>query len=149
MTTRHAPTGPVHLPDGSVVVPAHLAAAVRRILIRDLAQHVRTDGAAPTHGVRQLLYALGRAEHHDQAHSSAHGTPTAAPVRVEISTDTAALALGCSVEYVRRLCRSGRILGRRIGRAWLVDRASLDAWRYGRNPTCPDPRPSPRRSTPA
>lgn len=124
---------PVELPDGSVIVPAALAGPVRRILIRDLAQHIRTDGGAPTTAVRQLVYALARAEHHAQADTdgSDTGTPPPAPATVEISTTAAAVVLGCSESYVRRLCRSGRLHGRRAGRrTWLIDRASLDAWRY-------------------
>lgn len=124
----------MELADGSVVVPARLAGAVRRILVRDLAQHVRADGGQPTADVRQLVYAFARSEHRydvDQADSSATGTPDARPPIVEISAHDAASLLGCSVEYVRRLCQSGRVSARRAGRrAWLIDRASLDAYRY-------------------
>lgn len=129
-----SPPPPIELPDGSVIVPAHLAGAVRRILVRDLAQHVRADGGAPTAAVRALVYELARAEHHhDQAAtlpSSGSGTPPAASPIVEISTSAAAVSLGCSAEFVRRLCRSERLSGRRIGRAWLIDPVSLDAYRY-------------------
>jgi excisionase family DNA binding protein len=134
MTAAPARPGPVELPDGSVIVPAHLATAVRRILVRDLAQHVRADGGAPTAGVRQLLYALGRAEHHhDQAADRFATEPApATPRTVEISTADAAALLGCSAKHVRSLVRSGRILGRRAGqRAWLIDSVSLDHYRYG------------------
>lgn len=129
---------PVELPDGSVIVPAHLAGAVRRLLVRDLAEYIRRDGGAPTATVRPLLYALARAEHHhDQAATPAmlvdEPTPGASPI-VEIDSAAAAAAMGCGVQHVTRLCRSGRILGRRIGRAWLIDRASLDRYRYGGTP---------------
>lgn len=140
-----SPPAPIELPDGSVIVPAHLAGAVRRILVRDLAQHVRADGGTPTAAVRQLVYALSRAEHdHDQAAAlpthkhrqpgpgSGSGTPPAASPIVEISTSAAAASLGCSAEFVRRLCRSERLSGRRIGRAWLIDAADLDRYRHGR-----------------
>ncbi|WP_200214978.1 helix-turn-helix domain-containing protein [Micromonospora coerulea] len=118
-----------------MVVPAHLAGAVRRILVRDLAQHVRANGGAPTQDVRQLFYALARAEHqHDQAAEGfATETTPAAPPIVEISTDDAAALLECSAQHVRRLCRSRRLMARRVGqRAWLIDPASLDAYRHRR-----------------
>lgn len=135
MTVRRAPTGPVELPDGSVIVPPYLAGPVRRILMRDLAQHIRADGGAPTAAVRELLYALARAEHHhDQAGDRfATETAPATPVRVEISTDDAAALLECSAQHVRRLCRSRRLMARRAGRrAWLIDAADLDRYRHGR-----------------
>ncbi|MFI6331906.1 helix-turn-helix domain-containing protein [Micromonospora chersina] len=118
-------------------MPAHLAGAVRRILVRDLAQHVRADGGAPTAGVRALLYALARAEHdHDQAADRfATETTEAAGPMVEISTDDAAALLECSPQHVRRLCRSGGVSARRAGRrAWLIDAADLDRYRHRRTP---------------
>lgn len=125
----------VELSDGSVVVPARLAGPVRRILVRDLAEHIRADGGTPTAGVRQLVYALVRAEErHEQPAQFADETTNAYRVMVEISTTDAAAALECSAQYVRRLCRSGHLVGRRIGRAWLIDPASLDAYRHGRTP---------------
>jgi excisionase family DNA binding protein len=135
--------GPVELTDGSVIVPPALAGPVLRILVRDLAQHIRTDGGAPTAGVRQLVYALARAEHK----AGRFATESVQPLRptVECSTAEAAALLECSAQHVRSLVRSGRILGRRIGqRAWAINRASLDAWRHHRRePTVakPDRRP--------
>jgi hypothetical protein len=43
---------------------------------------------------------------------------------------------------VRRLARSGRIQARRLGAAWLIDSASLDAYRTGAAP-CPAPKSRP------
>ncbi|WUQ57126.1 helix-turn-helix domain-containing protein [Streptomyces virginiae] len=50
---------------------------------------------------------------------------------MELTAEQAALLLGCSTEYVRRLARTGRVLARRAGPAWLIDPASLDAYRKG------------------
>jgi excisionase family DNA binding protein len=132
-------SGPIELADGSVVVPASLAGSVRRILVRDLAQHIRSDGGAPSVGARQLLYALARAEaRHElgRGHSndgSDSGTTDQAGHTLELSTQQVAEAIGCSASFVRRLCRSGLLNGRRAGRrTWLVDAASLDAYRYRR-----------------
>jgi excisionase family DNA binding protein len=126
------PTAAVRsLPDGSVIVPPRLAGAVYRILVRDLAQHIRADGGGPTVAVRQLVYALARAEQLHTEDRFANEPPPAASSTVETSTAEAAALLGCSAKHVRQLCRAGRIQGRRLGRAWLIDTASLDAYRYG------------------
>lgn len=132
LTGRRHPRAPVELPDGSVIVPAHLAGPVRRILVRDLAQHVRTDGGTPTAGVRQLVYALSRAEHHHDhaAAMSATGPISAPSPTLEISTAEAAQLMGCTDRHVRRLCRSGVFTARQVGRAWLIDQAAFDTWRY-------------------
>ena len=140
-TEPRVPVGPVLLADGSVLVPVALAGPVRRILVRDLAQHIRADGGAPTARVRELLYLLGRAEHLLDLTGSDDGTPPAVSPTVEISTDHAAQLLGCSAEYVRRLCRSGRLAGRRIGRAWLIDQVSFDSYRHGGHPHDPTRQP--------
>ncbi|MDG4788094.1 helix-turn-helix domain-containing protein [Micromonospora sp. WMMD1102] len=130
---RNPLSGPVELADGSVIVPAHLAKPVRRFLVEVLREHIRSDGGAPSAAARELLFVLARAEHHhDQAAEFATETPTPAGPKVEISTTEAAAVLGCSVQFVRRLCRSGGVSARRAGRrTWLVDVASLDHYRYG------------------
>ncbi|MCY0962800.1 helix-turn-helix domain-containing protein [Streptomyces sp. H27-H5] len=94
------------------------------------------DGGEVSPAVRRLLYAL-----HDAAQrpavavpSSGAGTAPAAPVTVELTADQAALLLGCSTEYARRLARTGRVLARRAGPAWLIDPTSLDAYRKGHPP---------------
>lgn len=122
-------------PDGSVIVPAALVRPLRAILSGYVAGCAR-DGAVPTPALRRLMWALASASQHtDPRPGSATGTTPGGGRIVEISTTDAAALLGCSVEYVRRLCRTGGVNAHRAGRrAWLIDRASLDAWRYGRNP---------------
>ena len=46
-----------------------------------------------------------------------------------ITTPEAAAVLGVSVERVSQLVRAGRLSARRAGRVWLIDRASLRAFR--------------------
>ncbi|MEV4708876.1 helix-turn-helix domain-containing protein [Actinoplanes sp. NPDC049316] len=131
---RHDHTQPEELltPAGGVIVPPALAGAVRAALLGHLAGRARRDGLPPGPGVTALVWALDAAARGTQpAPSSDNGTPAAASPIVEISAVDAASLLGCSVEYARRLCRSGVLRCRRVGRAWLVDRASLDAWRHG------------------
>lgn len=44
----------------------------------------------------------------------------------ELSTEEAAAALGCSVQYVRRLAKAGKVRGRRgPGGTWYIDMTSL------------------------
>ncbi|MFC8715803.1 helix-turn-helix domain-containing protein [Kitasatospora sp. NPDC057198] len=50
---------------------------------------------------------------------------------MELTAPEAAELLACSPEYVRRLARTGRLVGRRAGWAWLINRDSLDTYRHG------------------
>lgn len=128
-------------PDGSVIVPAAIAREVLRALTRDLTARVRADGGEVSPGARRLLYALhAAAEAHDRAPvvdavaDPMIDTETVppAPGTVEITATDAAGRLGCSAQYMRTLIRAGRVSGRRAGaRLWLVDVASLDAYRTG------------------
>ncbi|WP_277425618.1 helix-turn-helix domain-containing protein [Streptomyces sp. ADI98-10] len=63
--------------------------------------------------------------------SSAHGTTADAPATVELTAHEAAVLMGCSTEYARRLARTGRVLARRAGPAWLINRQALDTYRRG------------------
>ena len=135
VTTRpEVPSGARHLvrPDGTVLVPASVAGEVLRALMRDLTTRVRTDGGEISPAVRTLLYALHTAdEKHHQPHSSDLGTPVTRPATVELTAQQVAGLLECSPEYVRRLARSGRLRARRAGLVWLIDLASLEAYRTG------------------
>ena len=121
-------------PDGSVVIPGDVAGEVLRALVRDLTARVRADGGEVSPSVRRVLYALHdatqRAEQPEPG--SDNGTPAVLPATVELTAHQAALLLECSPEYARRLARSGRVHARRAGPAWLIDSASLDAYRKGR-----------------
>jgi excisionase family DNA binding protein len=117
-------------------VPPDVAGELLAAAVRDLTARARRDGLLVSARAARVLQALhDAAERHDAGQAgSDDGTPDAPTAKVEISATDAAKLLGCSAEYARRLCRSGRIHGRRIGRAWLIDTASLDAYRYRRNP---------------
>lgn len=111
--------------DGCVPVPAHLAGPVRDLLVTAAWDLAKTNGGSVHADLRRLIEQLHRA---DQRRGQAavqpgpdSGTSDAAPGRLEVSTTDAAHAMGCSVEYVRRLARSGRINARRAGqRTWLI-----------------------------
>jgi excisionase family DNA binding protein len=46
-----------------------------------------------------------------------------------VTTSEAAEIIGCVDSRVRQLLRAGKVAGRRVGRDWLVDRASAERWR--------------------
>ncbi|MBT2450932.1 helix-turn-helix domain-containing protein [Streptomyces sp. ISL-43] len=131
MTTQPEGFGRLVRPDGAVLVPAAVAGEVLRALVRDLTARVRADGGEVSPAVRRLLYALHAADEQHQQASSAAGTPAVAPATVELTAQQAAALLECSPEYARRLARSGRLRARRAGPVWLVDAASLEAYRKG------------------
>ncbi|MEU2598446.1 helix-turn-helix domain-containing protein [Streptomyces hirsutus] len=121
-------------PDGSLVIPAPLAREVLRVLVRDLSERVRSDGGEVSPAVRGVLRALHLAakQPRDGAGAFAAETPADQGVSVrEVTAEQAAGLLGCSPQYARRLARSGRVAARRVGPVWLIDRASLDAFRTG------------------
>jgi hypothetical protein len=45
-----------------------------------------------------------------------------------ISTKDASALSGYNADYLSRLCRAGKIRGEQVGRAWLVERASLESF---------------------
>lgn len=116
-------------PDGSVLIPPDVAREILRPIVRDLAARVRADGVPLSPRTVAFLVALHNADAHPA--SSAPGTTLAAPVTVEMTARQAAALLACSSEFVRRLARSGRLKGHKAGPVWLIDSASLDAYRHG------------------
>lgn len=124
-------------PDGSVTVPPSVAGEVLRALVRDLTARARADGGELSPDARRVLHALHaaavRGDH--TRPGSGDGTPQQSPATVELTAAEAALAMRCSPSYARRLARSGRVRARRAGPVWLIDSASLDAYRTGSTPT--------------
>lgn len=120
-------------PDGSVMVPSSVAGEVLRSLMRDLVDRVRADGGELSPEARRVLHALHaaavRGDHTEPG--SSDGTPEQPPATVELTAAEAAQAMRCSSSYARRLARSGRVRARRAGPVWLIDSASLDAYRRG------------------
>jgi excisionase family DNA binding protein len=121
-------------PDGSVLVPAEVAGSLLQVAVLGLRELVRRDGGAVAPELQRLLYAL-----HDAAEAAdAPEVEPAASVASGSASGSyatvaqAAFSLGCSQGWVRSLARRGLLLASRAGRAWLIDRASLDAYRHGR-----------------
>ncbi|MFC1434269.1 helix-turn-helix domain-containing protein [Streptacidiphilus sp. N1-3] len=139
-TTGRAPVALRSLlrPDGSVVVPPDIADEVLRVLILGLDARVRADGGELSPSTRRFLYALHESSQLPRrTASTASGTPLSPVATVELTTEQAAALLECIPRYVRRLAATGRIKARHAGRAWLIDAASLDAYRTGSTTPCP------------
>lgn len=140
MTVWHAPAGPVELPDGlAEMLQPDVARDILRVLVVGLEALARRDGVQVSARASRVLYALHevavRQDERQAAEMFVDEPTLAVSPTVEIATQDAASAMGCTVQHITRLCRSGLIRGRRIGRAWLVDQASLDAYRFGRGQT--------------
>jgi len=85
-------------------------------------------GAAGT--AAELAIGFGLAQQMmNQGLAGGHATPTAAPAAVELlSPADAARVLGVSEADVMTVLESGDLKGKRIGSAWRISRAALDAY---------------------
>jgi hypothetical protein len=120
-----APQSPRELPsltqpDGSVIVPAELAADVLRRLVRDIVIEARTTGGQPSPGARQLLDALHRAAHGSAAQRGQHEDHEHPPAMPGISVGEAAQLMGCTPQWVRAQLAAGKLAGRRSSGVWIV-----------------------------
>jgi excisionase family DNA binding protein len=118
-------------------VPRSALRQLERVLALGLLAESRATGARPTEQAERLLRQLHTAA--QTRVSSVAGTSTAAPATVDLGfasrvlcMEEVAAVLGCSVEYARRLARSGRLRAQRVGANWAVHPTDLDAYRYGR-----------------
>lgn len=116
---------PGRLPGDFVPVPAHLAGPVRDLLVTAAWDLAKTNGGTVHPDLRRLIEQLHQADQRRAPEVAAagpdNGTSDGRPDKIEVSTTDAAHAMGCSVEYVRRLARTGRVNARRAGqRTWLI-----------------------------
>jgi len=131
--------------DGSVIIPAALVPAVRRMVVDALTARQRADGGALSPDAHRFLRALRTAaEARNRPRASASSDRGTTPVQAGtvnpdtvgchglVSASEAADLLGSSTEWVRRLARAGRLPAHRVGTQWLIDRAALDDYRHGR-----------------
>lgn len=108
-------------PDGTIIIPAAVAGDVLRLLVLGLTVRVRADGGELGPTARRVLWALHEAAQRTEQTGFADETSAPAPATVEIRTaQEMAVVMGCSVQYVRRLCASGALHARRAGRSWLI-----------------------------
>jgi excisionase family DNA binding protein len=134
------------------VVPDELAGELVRAALAELRRQAETHGERIPPGGRrllgtdagkQLLRDLSAAAQRDAGiapvtgASSACGTEPAGSSTLDgkvIATVEAASRLQCTVRYVRKLCETGRLPARRLGRDWLITEHHLNEYRYGRSP---------------
>lgn len=112
-----------------VDVPDELAGWVLNSILRDLAGRVRRDGGTVSPDAQRLLYRLHEA---DQRRSTTGigSHPTERPtVGAAVTVTEAAQQMECRPEWVRHLCRTGRLDARRSGGVWLIDPDSLTTYR--------------------
>lgn len=134
MTTPSVDLAPLLRPDGSVVVPGEVAGELLAAAVRDLTARARRDGLLVSARALRVLQALQEAavrHDEDQAAASATGSthePSATLGTALTVAETAAL-MQCSPRWVRYLAETGRITGRRSGRVWLLDAASVKQYR--------------------
>src|SRR5262249_7142113 len=125
------------LPRSGTVLPDELAGELLGLLVLGLKARSDRTGAVASPRLQELLYALlaGDLRHHGRGTCEPASLP-AGPSTLDsaevVSVAEAADGLGCSRQWVRWLIGSGRLRARRSGWAWLIDAASLDAYRYDR-----------------
>jgi excisionase family DNA binding protein len=128
-----------------VLVPAEVAGSVLHLLGLGLRELVLRDGGRITPELHRLLYALHEAAEGEPFSREQTKKATEAPEVEPASTCAcgssragyvivaeASGLLDCSPSWVRFLARRGVLQATRAGRDWLIDRASLDAYRHGR-----------------
>lgn len=110
----------------AVLIPPALASEVFAALSAYVTERVRLTGALPSPACYELLRSLYAAARRPvrPAPGSADGTTSApsATVEPEMTVTEVTGQMGASPEYVRRLCREGRLRARKPGREWLIER---------------------------
>jgi excisionase family DNA binding protein len=115
------------LGDG-VVVPPGLCRVVARLALLGLADRGRRDGGAPV--VPGLAQLLGQLDAAGNGHA-----PATVVLPSWVTAGEAAEVMGLSRRSVRRLAASGRLIARRPGHEWQVDRQSAEDYARRRRAT--------------
>ncbi|MFF0243963.1 helix-turn-helix domain-containing protein [Streptosporangium sandarakinum] len=121
--------------DGSVVIPAAVAGPVLRLLTIGLTARVRADGGEVGVTARRVLYALHEAAQRHETAGFLDETPAVVSGMVEVTATDMASFMGCSPQYVRRLCASGVLRARRVGRQWLIHHPATRNGEHGSEDT--------------
>ncbi|AYF31471.1 hypothetical protein CSH63_29300 [Micromonospora tulbaghiae] len=132
MSTLPADLAGLLRPDGAVLVPGEVAGELLAAAVRDMTARARRDGLSVSPRAVVVLQALHVAAERHDTDRFANEPPPRPAAKVEIDSEDAAQRMGCTAQHVTRLCRAGRITGRQVGRVWLIDRASLDSYRFRR-----------------
>lgn len=115
--------------DGSIAAPPEVWAW----LSSKASQMVRRDRQSGHEVGRLLEFVQATAEAAQQQSTTVSDTAVSSPKpadapspRVEITPKEAAMRIGCSEQWVRRLCSQKRIPARRVGQLWLIDEAGIN-----------------------
>jgi excisionase family DNA binding protein len=115
-------------------VPGRLAQVLGQVLSAELRRRGRDDGlSSPVlsalldqlHAVAELAAARVPSGSADGTAEPADEVEGARWPREDVDVDSAAVFLGYSAEYVRRLARTGALPAVKVGRAWRIDREDL------------------------
>lgn len=122
-------------PNGDAVVPRALRGYVRDLILADLQDRRRRRLGHVRDDLIEFLDSLSSTSVIGSSHLPASKiisgkTVDAVPV-VFLSVARVADRLGCSSRYVTDLLNSGRLLGSKSGRQWIVLEADLDRYMSG------------------
>jgi excisionase family DNA binding protein len=101
----------------------YLAAKTTQVVMRDLRSGHKADL------LQEFVHAAAEAAQRQVAPDTvvSSAKPVVAPIAtIEITPVEAATRMGCTPQYVRRLCQDGRLHARQVGRQWLIDAAQID-----------------------
>jgi excisionase family DNA binding protein len=106
---------------------------VRRALLRAIVEEIRSGRPRPA----DLSSVLARLEDAAREHARevvafpavAVAVPAAFAAGEWMTASEAATLVGVTVQAIRLAARTGRIVGRRVGRAWLLHPDSVEAYR--------------------
>lgn len=101
-----------------VVIPQDLAEVVLLALVPYVTTLARVNGAQPSARCLDLLKELHAVAEGSRGFS--RETKSADVEMIEVSTIDMARSMGCSRQYVARLCARGVLPARRIGQQWLI-----------------------------
>lgn len=101
----------------TVVVPRDVAEDVLRLLSVAIVRLPRETGGQLSPRAREIFDAFYGAVRRDEIPKGARPAEVA---HSALSVAEAAEVRGCSPEYMRRLCRTGRVPARRSAAGWLV-----------------------------
>lgn len=130
--------------DGAVVIPARLADAVLVVLTLGLdVLSRRNELGRLSPQMHEILEALQAASSRaPDPGMSANGPTRPGPASLEspdlqgtkelLTVAAAAEILGSSTRHLRRLCSTGRLPAKRLGRAYFISPGDLDDYRFGR-----------------
>jgi excisionase family DNA binding protein len=125
--------------DGAVVVPARIANPLLRLLTRGILDIRKANGGGVMSAdLMIVLEALQiSAIRENERVSSANGTAFSVSGNVgiagdELTSSEAAHLLECTDRAVRKACKEQRLVGRKVGRQWLIRADALDNYRFGK-----------------